>query len=124
MGGLARDGLLIGPHAFPTPVKPCKSRQIAANEKRAGWHFLPIGYDFWRARRRPRSIWHRTFSRLTPGLINGVSSLWSRSASGSHADSQYEIGTKTPQCSNGIDGRLGVKVAIVQAYEIFVFLPY
>jgi hypothetical protein len=24
--------LLVGPHAFPTPVKPGKSRQIAANE--------------------------------------------------------------------------------------------
>ena len=31
---------LIGLHAFPTPVKLGKSRQIAANEKRAGWHFL------------------------------------------------------------------------------------
>ena len=59
-----------------------------------------------------------------PASINDVSSLWSQSAPGPHADSRYEIGTKATQCSNGIDGRLGVKVAIVQAYKIFVSLPY
>ncbi len=36
----------------------------------------------------------------------------------------HETGTEAAQCSYCINGRLGVKVTIVQAYKIFVFPPY
>ncbi len=35
----------------------------------------------------------------------------------------HETGTEAAQCSYCINGRLGVKVTIVQAYKIFVFPP-
>ena len=36
----------------------------------------------------------------------------------------HKTGTEAAQCSYCINGRLGVKVTIVQAYKIFVFPPY